>query len=151
LFARNEQSGRWTGPAFYDIAAASVGFQAGVSVSETVTLVMTQKGLELAAWRAPPSLGGDASIAAGPVWRRGPTPTSQLTSSRSAGRKVSMVALNLEGSVIHVSDTVQQGLTMGAAVLPPDILSAKVHNPQADRFIGDLGRTASRQKTSSAQ
>ena len=43
LFARNAQTGKWTGPAFYNVGAASVGFQAGVSVSETVTLVMTEK------------------------------------------------------------------------------------------------------------
>ena len=45
VFARNAQTGHWVGPAFYNIGAASVGFQAGVSVSETVTLVMTEKGL----------------------------------------------------------------------------------------------------------
>jgi lipid-binding SYLF domain-containing protein len=45
LFSRNAQSGRWSGPAFYNIATASVGFQAGIDVSETVTLVMTDKGL----------------------------------------------------------------------------------------------------------
>ena len=148
LFARNEASGRWAGPAFYDIAAASVGFQAGVSVSETVTLVMTQKGLNsLLASSA--KLGGDASIAAGPVGAgaNADVTTDFVAFSRAKGL---YGGLNLEGSVIHVSDTFNRAY-YGAAVLPPDILSAKVHNPQADRFIGDLGRTASRQKTSSAQ
>ena len=39
------QSGRWDGPAFYNLGAASVGFQAGVEVSEVVIVVMTDKGL----------------------------------------------------------------------------------------------------------
>lgn len=36
----------WVGPAFYDLATASVGFQAGLEVSEAVIVVMTQKGLD---------------------------------------------------------------------------------------------------------
>src|SRR6266403_3251650 len=43
--ARDAKTGKWAGPAFYAMATASVGFQAGVSVSEVVTLVMTEKGL----------------------------------------------------------------------------------------------------------
>ena len=34
----------WVGPAFYDLATASVGFQAGVEVSEAVIVAMTDKG-----------------------------------------------------------------------------------------------------------
>jgi lipid-binding SYLF domain-containing protein len=147
LFARNEHTGRWTGPAFYDIAVASVGFQAGVSVSETVTLVMTQNGLN-SVLASSAKLGGDASVAAGPV---GAGANSDVTTdfvafSRSKGL---YGGLNLEGSVIHVSDNFNRGY-YGAAVLPPDILMhATVHNPQADRLADALGRAAGRQKTSS--
>ena len=45
LFVRNDQTGRWEGPAFYNLATASVGFQAGVAVSESVMLIMTEKGI----------------------------------------------------------------------------------------------------------
>jgi len=149
LFARNEQTGRWTGPAFYDIAAASVGFQAGVSVSETVTLVMTEKGLN-SVLASTAKLGGDASIAAGPIGAgaNADVKADFVAFSRSKGL---YGGLNLEGSVIHVSDTFNRAY-YGAAVLPPDILMrATVHNPQGDRFAEMLSRTASRQKTSSSQ
>ena len=43
LVARDGRT--WAGPAFYDLATASVGFQAGVEVSEAVIVVMTDKGL----------------------------------------------------------------------------------------------------------
>jgi len=33
----------WVGPAFYDLATASVGFQAGIEVSEAVILVIISK------------------------------------------------------------------------------------------------------------
>src|SRR5438552_1324195 len=41
-----KEGSKWNGPSFYTMATASVGFQAGVSVSEVVTLVMTQKGMD---------------------------------------------------------------------------------------------------------
>ena len=145
LFARDEHSGRWTGPAFYDVAAASIGFQAGISVSETVTLVMTQKGLNsLLASSA--KLGGDVSIAAGPVGAgANANVTADLVAfSRSKGL---YGGLNLEGSVLHVSDKYNRAY-YGTAALPPDILvRATVHNPQADRMVADLNRLASRKKS----
>src|SRR6202165_3125621 len=45
LVVRDAKSGKWGGPAFYTLATASVGFQAGVAVSEMLTLVMTEKAL----------------------------------------------------------------------------------------------------------
>src|SRR4029077_18148031 len=42
LVARDGRA--WTGPAFYNLATASVGFQAGVDVSEVIVVVMTDKG-----------------------------------------------------------------------------------------------------------
>ena len=44
VVARDPKSGKWLGPVFYTMATASVGFQAGISVSQNVTLVMTDKG-----------------------------------------------------------------------------------------------------------
>ena len=64
--ARDAKSGKWAGPAFYTLATASVGFQAGISVSEVVTMVMSEKCLN--SLLAPSvKLGGDASVAAGPI------------------------------------------------------------------------------------
>ena len=65
VLARND-TGRWVGPAFYNIGAGSVGFQIGVDVSKVIVLVMTEKALN--ALLSPSfRLGGDASVAAGPV------------------------------------------------------------------------------------
>jgi lipid-binding SYLF domain-containing protein len=149
LFARNDQMGRWTGPAFYNIGAASVGFQAGVSVSETVTLVMTDKGLN-SLMASSVKLGGDASVAAGPI---GAGASSDITTdfvafSRAKG---AYGGLNLEGSVIGVADNWNRSY-YGTAVLPPDILvRATAHNAQADRLAAELRRASSGQKTSLAQ
>ena len=148
LFARNEQ-GRWSGPAFYNVGAASVGFQAGVSVSETVTLVMTDKGMS-SLLATSVKLGGDASIAAGPI---GAGANSDVTTDFVAFSRSKGVygGLNLEGSVIDVADNWNRAY-YGTAVLPPDILlRASVHNPQADRLATLINRASSGEKIGSAQ
>jgi lipid-binding SYLF domain-containing protein len=43
VVVRDPKSGRWVGPAFYTLASASIGLQAGIAVSEMVTLVMTAR------------------------------------------------------------------------------------------------------------
>src|SRR5262245_32600815 len=62
VVAHDPKSGKWVGPAFYTLATASIGFQAGISVSEVVTLVMTEKGLATLLSDSV-KLGGDASVA----------------------------------------------------------------------------------------
>src|SRR5438552_7377226 len=61
-----KEGGKWHGPAFYTMATASVGFQAGVSVSEVVMQVMTEKDLN-SVLSASAQLAGHASLAAGPL------------------------------------------------------------------------------------
>src|SRR5438132_13145606 len=66
VVARDAKSGKWVGPAFYTVATASVGFQAGISVSEMVTLVMTDKGLNSLLADSFKE-GGDGAVGGGPV------------------------------------------------------------------------------------
>ena len=149
VFARNDTNGRWMGPAFYNIGAASVGFQAGISVSETVSLVMTEKGLNsLLASSA--KLGGDVSVAAGPI---GAGTATDITSDFVAYSRSKGVygGLNLEGSVIGVADDWNRAY-YGTDALPPDILVRGIaYNAQADRLASELGRASSRVKTSAVQ
>src|SRR6266436_4328883 len=139
LYAR-DGTGRWAGPAFYNVVAASVGFQAGLSVSQTVTLVMTDKGLNSLLANSV-KLGGDASIAAGPV---GAGANSDVTTdfvafSRSKGL---YGGLNLEGSVISPADEWNSAY-YGKNVLPPDIVvRGDARNPQGEQLAGDIGRAA---------
>src|SRR5437762_13683351 len=102
LFARNDQTGRWEGPAFYNLATASVGFQAGVAVSETITLVMTDRGLN-SLLATSVKVGGDASIAAGPI---GAGANADVTTDFVAFARSKGVygGLNLDGTVVHVAD-----------------------------------------------
>lgn len=65
LLARSPQ-GEWSYPAFYRLAAASIGFQIGAQVSEVALVVMNQQALEKLLTDHI-TLGADVSVAAGPV------------------------------------------------------------------------------------
>ncbi|HEV8502533.1 MAG TPA: lipid-binding SYLF domain-containing protein [Casimicrobiaceae bacterium] len=138
VFARDPRSGRWMGPAFYNVGAASVGFQAGVDVSETITLVMTDKGLNTLLSNSV-KLGGDASVAAGPVGAgaNADVTTDFVAFSRSKGV---YGGLNLEGTVIAVANDVNRNY-YGSPVLPPDILvTGRAHSHDSDRLVNLLDR-----------
>jgi lipid-binding SYLF domain-containing protein len=138
--ARDAATGKWTGPAFYTLATASVGFQAGIAVSEIVTLVMTEKGLN-SVLSDTFKLGGDASIAAGPV---GAGARSDITAdlvafSRSKGI---YAGINLDGTIVNVSDEWNK-IYYGKPVSATDILlRMTVHNRQASELLNVIARAA---------
>jgi len=139
IFARGP-GGKWVGPAFCAMVTASVGFQAGVSVSENVTLVMTDKGFNTLL--APSvKLGGDASVAAGPVGAgaKSDIVADFITFSRAKGV---YGGLNLDGTVINTSDDWNSAY-YGKAVTQPDILvRVTVHKPGANATIAALTKAA---------
>jgi SH3 domain-containing YSC84-like protein 1 len=135
LVVRGE-AGKWNGPAFYTVSTASVGFQAGVSVSEVMMMVMSDKGINSLLSTAT-KLGADASVAAGPVGAGANTtlPEDIVAFSRSKGL---YGGLALDGSVVKPADD-WNAAYYGKPVLPPDILiKGDVHNKQADKLIKAL-------------
>ena len=138
--ARDAATGKWMGPAFYTLATASVGFQAGVSVSEDVTLVMTEKGLN-SILSSSFKMGGDASVAAGPI---GAGASSNAVADFITFNRAKGVygGLNLDGTVVKTSDEWNSAY-YGKQVLPPDILvRGNVKNPQADKLLGRVSAVA---------
>ena len=119
LVAKDPKSGKWAGPAFYTLATASVGFQAGISVSEMITLVMTDKGFN-SLLASTFKMGADASIAAGPV---GAGAKSDIVADLIAFSRAKGIygGINLDGTVVS-SNTEWDSAYYGKKVLPPDIL-----------------------------
>jgi lipid-binding SYLF domain-containing protein len=133
VVARDTKSGKWVGPAFYTLATASIGFQAGISVSELVTLVMTDKGMN-SLLADSFKLGGDAAVAAGPV---GAGAQSNLFADFVSFSRATGVygGINLDGTVISTADEWNR-LYYGQTVHAPDILvRMKVHNKQASELL----------------
>jgi lipid-binding SYLF domain-containing protein len=123
----------YVGPAFYNVSTASVGFQIGVEVAEVVVMVMSEKGANsLLATNF--KMGGDASVAAGPVGAGTKASVEEdfISFSRSKGL---YGGLNFEGSVVKTADDWNRSY-YGKPVLPPDILlTQSVHNRQADDLL----------------
>jgi lipid-binding SYLF domain-containing protein len=138
LVARDGRT--WVGPAFYDLVTASVGFQAGIEVSEALILVMTDKALN-SLLATSFKIGGDASIAAGPIGAgaKADVTTDLISFTRSKGV---YGGLNLDGTVVHANSAWNDAYYASRSVLPPDILLRKtVHSPKSSALLSMLNRT----------
>jgi len=138
LVARN--GGKWVGPAFYTLATASVGFQAGIAASEMVTLVMTEKGMN-SLMASSFKFGADASVAAGPV---GAGAKSDVTADLIAFSRSKGVygGINLDGTVVSSNDDWNKAF-FGKPALPPDILiKGAVSSKGADKLLAEIARYA---------
>jgi len=141
VIARDAKSGKWVGPAFYALATASVGFQAGISVSENVTLVMTDKGFN-SLLATSFKVGGDASVAAGPVGAgaKSDVVADLISFSRAKGL---YGGLNLDGTVVHNSNDWNELYYQKKPILAPDILvRMNVRAKGADKLLGDVARAS---------
>jgi lipid-binding SYLF domain-containing protein len=140
LIGRDSLSGKWKGPVFYTLATASVGFQAGIAASENITLVMTEKGLNTLL--APSvKLGGDASVAAGPV---GAGAAADVTTDFVAFARSKGVygGVNLDGTVITANGDWNNAY-YGKTVLPPDILvRGAATNKGGARLVADVAKAS---------
>ena len=116
-----KSGGKWVGPAFYTLATASIGFQAGVAASRNGHARDDRQGHELAARRARSSSARDASVAAGPVGAgaKSDVVADLITFSRSKGV---YGGLNLDGTVVSVNDDWNKAYLRqaGAAARHPD-------------------------------
>ena len=131
----------WAGPAFYDLATASVGFQAGLEVSEAVILVMTDKGLN-SLMSSSFKLGGDASVAAGPV---GAGAKSTVTADLVAFTRAKGVygGVNLDGTVVYANTRWNDAYYGATNVLPPDIVIGRtVKSPKSARLLAEVANAA---------
>lgn len=132
LLVRGEKKDAWSNPAFYNMGSASFGLQIGGDASELVLLVMTQAGVDTFLTTSF-KLGGDVSVAAGPV---GAGAKGQ-TSLRSADILAYSIAkgvfagISLEGAGVDVSKKSNEAY-YGDGTRPTDILvTHTAKNPKA--------------------
>jgi lipid-binding SYLF domain-containing protein len=133
VVARDPKSGKWAGPAFYTLATASVGFQAGLAVTEMVTLVMTENGLD-SLLADSFKMGGDATVAAGPV---GAGAQADLVADFVSFSRATGVygGVNFDGTIVAPSEQWNQ-IYYGKPVHATDILvRMSVHNKQATELL----------------
>jgi len=113
------KDGKWAGPAAYTLRTANVGFQAGISESSMVGLIMTQKAVDkLMAGSF--KLGSDVSIAAGS--KGGGAATDLKADIISYGKSKGVYGgVNFSGTGVSPNDSYNAAY-YGKSVTPTDIL-----------------------------
>lgn len=119
LVLRDEKTCNWSDPAFYTVGSVTFGFQIGGEAAEVIMMVMSQKAVD-SLLASSFKLGGDASIALGPI---GQGAKSNITADfiSFAKTKGLYAGLNLEGSVVKVRDILNSDY-YGKDVTPADII-----------------------------
>jgi lipid-binding SYLF domain-containing protein len=115
--------GRWSAPAFYSFGAGSIGLQIGAQASEVMLLLMTDRAVD-AVLRNRLTLGGDASVAAGPTGRgieASTTTTFQADVYAYSRNRGLFAGASLEGAVLTPLDNTN-GAYYGARVSARDIV-----------------------------
>jgi len=127
LIVNDAKKGQWSQPAFYTIGSVSFGLQIGGEDAEVIMMVRTQKAVD-ALLTTSVKLGGDTSIAVGPVGAgaKSNVVADIFSFSRSKG---AFAGLALDGSVITTRDE-WNAAYYGKPASPVDILiTHSVSNP----------------------
>jgi lipid-binding SYLF domain-containing protein len=130
LIVRDERTGKWSDPLFYNIGSASFGLQVGADVSEIVMVVRTQKGLE-GFYTNDFKLGANVGVAVGPVGAG--TSAKGITADivSYAKKKGAFGGIALDGSMVTVSNDSNKAY-YGKEVRPTDVIVKKdVGNPKS--------------------
>src|SRR5579864_7569254 len=105
-------SGSWGAPAMYALEGGSIGFQIGGEATDFVLLIMNDRGAN-SLLHSKVKLGGDASVAAGPVGRTAAADTDAYLRSEilsySRARGV-FAGISLEGSTLRPDDKADREL-----------------------------------------
>jgi lipid-binding SYLF domain-containing protein len=137
-----DASGRWSGPAFYSIAAGSVGLQIGLQDAESVYVIMSEGGLK-AIMDNKFKAGAGAGIA---VATMGAGAEANTTTNVGADIYAFSKAVGLYGGAVLDGAGILPRHSWNAAYyggnpVPEDILvSRTLDSPQADRLRDILSR-----------
>jgi lipid-binding SYLF domain-containing protein len=136
---RNKAKTAWGAPAMLEMGGGSFGLQIGASAVDVVMLVMERGGMD-SLLKDKFTLGGDASVAAGPVGRAGTAETDALMSAKilSYSRSKGVFAgLELKGTTLNQDGDANKAL-YGKAIDAPDILAGKSTTPPAAKPVIDI-------------
>ncbi len=134
--------GTWSAPAFYTLAAASIGLQIGAQVSEIIFTVMTDSAVE-ALLSSEFKLGADASVAMGPLG-------AGIKASMTTNVGFDIYAFShasglfgggaLEGAKLFSRQEWNDEYYGAAAPARSVVIERKFFNPQADKLRDALPR-----------
>jgi lipid-binding SYLF domain-containing protein len=139
VVARTEKG--WSAPSAIGTGGLGVGFQAGVEITEFVIVLNTPAAVEAFAKQGNVTLGGNLSVAAGPIGRAAEAgvglQAAVYTYSRSQGL---FAGVSLEGTALGTRDDVNAAY-YGKPVAAAEILAGKVQAPAGARnLLGALSK-----------
>ncbi len=135
-------SGRWSAPAFVQMAGGSFGFQIGGQATDLVLIAVNQRGMQ-DLLKSKFKIGGDAAASAGPVGRNAAAATNLtlkselLTYSRSQGL---FAGIDLNGTVVN-QNTEDTRTYYGHDIPFSTILEGNVPTPPSARpFVRTIAK-----------
>jgi lipid-binding SYLF domain-containing protein len=129
--------GPWGAPAMYALEGGSVGFQIGGQATDLILLVMNSRGVS-SILDSQVKLGGDASVAAGPVGRDASATTDAymraeiLSYSRSRGL---FAGISLEGSTLRPDNDATHDVYGRKLTAREIVMGGNVRTPVSGRHL----------------
>ncbi|MCC6292285.1 MAG: lipid-binding SYLF domain-containing protein [Bryobacterales bacterium] len=148
ISCRGSGGAGWSAPGAVRVEGGSFGFQIGGSETDVIMLVMNERGVDRLL-RSKFTLGGDASVAAGPVGRSASAQTDAmmtaeiLTWSRSRGV---FAGVSLQGATLRQDITVNTDL-YGKAYENAQIVKSGLEAPEPAKKLISLLTKYSARKT----
>src|SRR4029453_2658678 len=129
----------WSGPSAIGTGGAGFGFQGGAQVTEYVMVLNTDEAVKAFSRGGNVTLGGDVSVAAGPVGRTASVAVTPVAAVYSYSPSKGLFArVAVPGTVIATRTRANKDY-YGRKVTPEEILSGKVKPPaSADRLRMEL-------------
>jgi lipid-binding SYLF domain-containing protein len=153
MLCRQPSGNGWSAPAGVKVEGGSVGFQIGGSETDVIMLVMNKRGAEKLL-SSKFTLGGDASVAAGPVGRTSSAETDLkmhaeiLTYSRARGV---FAGVALDGATLRPDDDSNVEL-YPTKPTNKEIVMGKTEAPAAaSQLIAELNRYSVRKEAQKGQ
>jgi lipid-binding SYLF domain-containing protein len=137
--------GPWSAPAFFALEGGSFGLQIGGQATDFVLLIMNEQGAK-SVMTSKVKLGGDASVAAGPVGRATSAETDVVMKAEilswSRNRGI-FAGVSLEGSTLRSDDDANKNLYGKDLNAKQIILQGEVKTPPAGKpLIGLLDKAS---------
>jgi len=129
----------WNGPSFVDITGASFGLQVGIQSTALVLVITNERGMEGFVGDKI-TLGGDISVAAGPVGRDAQAATDGKLKASIYSYSMSkglFAGMSLEGASITTQHE-KNAKYWGKAMLPQEILKTKASKKEMAELLQAL-------------
>jgi lipid-binding SYLF domain-containing protein len=137
-----DSTGKFSNPVFVDLTGGGVGWQAGYQKSDIVLVFTTPRGVEQFN-NGTVTLGGNASVAAGPVGRAGEAAVGIDAEVLSYSRNRGLFAgVSLDGTALMMDNRENRLFYGRDDIMAADVISGKVKREDSEsvrRFLASLG------------